>query len=528
MAKEHKYVYTFGAGKAEGDASMRNLLGGKGANLAEMCNIGLPVPAGFTITHRRLHLLLRQRPHLSQRAEKAGRGRAGARRNDHGGASSARPRIRCLVSCRSGARESMPGMMDTVLNIGLNEKTLEALAKQSQNERFAWDSYRRFVQMYGDVVLDMKPKDKRDMDPFEKILEEVKHKAKVKYDSELSVDQLKDVVAQFKKMVKDQTGKDFPTDPMEQVWGAIGAVFGSWMNDRAVVYRRQYGIPHEWGTATNVQAMVFGNLGNDCATGVGLTRDGALGLPGFNGDYLVNAQGEDVVAGIRTPKRIEIELPKEMPEAFQQLDNIGKTLERHYKDVQDIEFTIQRGKVWMLQTRNAKRTGFAAVRIAVDLVNEGLITEQEALQKRRIPADDLNQLLQPIFDPEAKKKASAAGQAARQGNRRRSGRGHGKDLFPCLRRRGAAHEGPQGRADPRPSRNQPRRSARHANRQGHPHRVRRSQLARGPRQPADGQGLHRRLRRAQHRLSQRNAHRRRQDAQAGRLDQHRRFFRRGL
>ena len=222
-------------------------------------------------------------------------------------------------------------------------------------------------------------------------------------------------------MVKDQTGNDFPTDPMEQVWGAIGAVFSSWMNDRALVYRRQYGIPHEWGTATNVQAMVFGNLGNDCATGVGLTRDGALGLPGFNGDYLVNAQGEDVVAGIRTPKRIEIELPKEMPEAFQQLDNIGKTLERHYKDVQDIEFTIQRGKVWMLQTRNAKRTGFAAVRIAVDLVNEGLITEQEALQKRRIPADDLNQLLQPIFDPEAKKAAQLGGQAPRQGHRCRPG-----------------------------------------------------------------------------------------------------------
>ena len=239
-------------------------------------------------------------------------------------------------------------------------------------------------------------------------------------------------------MVKDQIGKEFPTDPMEQVWGAIGAVFGSWMNDRAVVYRRQYNIPHEWGTATNVQAMVFGNLGNDCATGVGLTRDGALGLPGFNGDYLVNAQGEDVVAGIRTPKRIEIELPKEMPEAFKQLDNIGKTLERHYKDVQDIEFTIQRGKVWMLQTRNAKRTGFAAVRIAVDLVNEGMITEQEALQKRRIPADDLNQLLQPIFDPKAKKESPGQGQAPGQGHRRRPGRGHGQNLLPRLRRRGPA------------------------------------------------------------------------------------------
>jgi pyruvate,orthophosphate dikinase len=428
MAKEHKYVYTFGAGKAEGDASMRNLLGGKGANLAEMCNIGLPVPAGFTLTTEVCNSYYandRTYPkELKKQVEAALKHVETIMGAQFGSAKNP-----LLVSCRSGARESMPGMMDTVLNIGLNEKSLEALANQSQNERFAWDSYRRFVQMYGDVVLDMKPKDKRDADPFEKILEEVKHKAKVTYDSELSVEQLQDVVAQFKKMVKDQTGQDFPTDPMEQVWGAIGAVFGSWMNDRAVVYRRQYGIPHEWGTATNVQAMVFGNLGNDCATGVGLTRDGALGLPGFNGDYLVNAQGEDVVAGIRTPKRIEIDLPKEMPEAFQQLDNIGKTLERHYKDVQDIEFTIQRGKVWMLQTRNAKRTGFAAVRIAVDLVNEGLITEQEALQKRRIPADDLNQLLQPIFDPEAKKAARSAGKLLAKGIAAGPGAATGKICF---------------------------------------------------------------------------------------------------
>jgi pyruvate, orthophosphate dikinase len=428
MAKEHKYVYTFGAGKAEGDASLRNLLGGKGANLAEMCNIGLPVPAGFTLsTDVCTYYYANDRTYPKQLKQNVEAAMAHVEKIM--GAEFGSSKNPLLVSCRSGARESMPGMMDTVLNIGLNEKTLEALAQQSQNERFAWDSYRRFVQMYGDVVLDMKPKDKRDADPFEKILEEVKHKAKVQYDSELSVDQLKDVVVQFKKMVKDQIGKDFPTDPMEQVWGAIGAVFGSWMNDRAVVYRRQYNIPHEWGTATNVQAMVFGNLGNDCATGVGLTRDGALGLPGFNGDYLVNAQGEDVVAGIRTPKRIEIELPKEMPEAFKQLDNIGKTLERHYKDVQDIEFTIQRGKVWMLQTRNAKRTGFAAVRIAVDLVNEGMITEQDALQKRRIPADDLNQLLQPIFDPKAKKESQAKGKLLAKGIAAGPGAATGKICF---------------------------------------------------------------------------------------------------
>jgi pyruvate, orthophosphate dikinase len=428
MANQHKYVYTFGAGKAEGDASMRNFLGGKGANLAEMCNIGLPVPAGFTLsTDVCTYYYANDRSYPKELKKNVEAALAHVERIM--GAEFGSSKNPLLVSCRSGARESMPGMMDTVLNIGLNEKTLEALARESQNERFAWDSYRRFVQMYGDVVLDMKPKDKRDADPFEKILEEVKHKAKVQYDSELSVDQLKDVVVQFKKMVKDQTGKDFPTEPMEQVWGAIGAVFGSWMNDRAVVYRRQYNIPHEWGTATNVQAMVFGNLGNDCATGVGLTRDGALGLPGFNGDYLINAQGEDVVAGIRTPKRIEIDLPKEMPEAFKQLDNIGKTLERHYKDVQDIEFTIQRGKVWMLQTRNAKRTGFAAVRIAVDLVNEGMITEQEALQKRRIPADDLNQLLQPIFDPKAKTESQKQGKLLAKGIAAGPGAATGKICF---------------------------------------------------------------------------------------------------
>src|SRR5262249_33321674 len=250
---------------------------------------------------------------------------------------------------------------------------------QTGNERFAWDSYRRFVQMYGDVVLDLKPKDKKDPDPFEEILHHKKEKAKVKYDSELSAAHLKELVAEFKKAVKDRTGHDFPTDPREQVWGAIGAVFGSWGNDRAVVYRRTYGIPHEWGTAANVQAMVFGNLGDDCATGVGLTRDCAIGTPGFCGDYLINAQGEDVVAGIRTPLRIEETLSKDMKAAYDQLNDIGKKLEKHFKEVQDIEFTIQRGKVWMLQTRNAKRTGFAAVRIAVDLHKEGLIDDKEVL-----------------------------------------------------------------------------------------------------------------------------------------------------
>jgi pyruvate,orthophosphate dikinase len=274
-----------------------------------------------------------------------------------------------LLSCRSGARDSMPGMMDTVLNIGLNDDTVKALTKKSGNERFAWDSYRRFVQMYGDVVLDMKPKKKTDPDPFEELLEAKKHAAGVKLDSDLTADQLKELVAEFKEAIKTHTGKDFPTDPMEQVWGAIGAVFTSWMNDRAVVYRRTYGIPHEWGTAVNVQAMVFGNLGDDCATGVAMTRDVAMGVPGINGDYLINAQGEDVVAGIRTPKRLEETLASDMPAAYAELEEIGRKLEAHYRDVQDVEFTVEQGKVWMLQTRNAKRTGFAAVRIAVDMVN---------------------------------------------------------------------------------------------------------------------------------------------------------------
>lgn len=406
MAK--KYVYFFGDGKAEGDASMRALLGGKGANLAEMTNIGLPVPAGFTITTEVCTYYYANNrtypPELQEQVEEALARVEKAMGKKFGDMTNP-----LLVSCRSGARESMPGMMDTVLNIGLNDQTVQALAKASGNERFAWDSYRRFVQMYGDVVLGMKPEKKTDIDPFEELLEKKKHRAGVKYDNELSVSDLRELVAEFKEAVRRRTGKDFPNDPREQLWGAIGAVFASWMNDRAVVYRRTYGIPHDWGTAVNVQAMVFGNLGEDCATGVALTRDGALGTPGYCGDYLINAQGEDVVAGIRTPKRIEETLAQEMPEAYAELNRIGQILENHYKDVQDIEFTVERGKVYMLQTRNAKRTGFAAVRIAVDLVEEGKISEKEALSPKRIPADDLNQLLQPVFDQASKKEAIKQG-----------------------------------------------------------------------------------------------------------------------
>ncbi|MBI1346160.1 pyruvate, phosphate dikinase [bacterium] len=403
-----KYVFFFGAGKADGNAKMKNELGGKGANLAEMTNIGLPVPAGFTIStevctyyydHGKTYP-----PELEAQVDQAMAQVEKAMGKKFGDTTDP-----LLVSCRSGARESMPGMMDTVLNIGLNDTTVLALAKASGNERFAWDSYRRFVQMYGDVVMGLKPEKKTDIDPFEDLLEKKKHAAGVEFDNELSVAQLKELVSEFKAAIKAKTGKEFPAEPKQQVWGAVGAVFSSWMNDRAIVYRRTYGIPHEWGTAVNVQAMVFGNLGDDCATGVALTRDGALGVPGYCGDYLINAQGEDVVAGIRTPKRIEETLAKEMPAAYKELDSIGLTLESHYKDVQDIEFTVERGKVWMLQTRNAKRTGFAAVRIAVDLVEEGKITDKDALSPKRIPADDLNQLLQPVFDVAAKTAAQSGG-----------------------------------------------------------------------------------------------------------------------
>ncbi len=428
MASTTKYVYSFGKSGTDGDAKMKDLLGGKGANLAEMTKIGLPVPAGFTIgTNVCTYYYDHDRQYPPELKETVAA--AMERIEKEMGAKFGSTTNPLLVSCRSGARESMPGMMDTVLNIGLNDQTVEALAKESGNERFAWDSYRRFVQMYGDVVLDMKPKTKHDHDPFEELLEAKKHAAGVKLDNELTAAQLKELVGEFKQAIKKGTGKSFPDNPMDQVWGAIGAVFGSWMNDRALVYRRTYNIPHEWGTAVNVQAMVFGNLGDDCATGVAMTRDVALGAPGLNGDYLINAQGEDVVAGIRTPKRIEETLEKDMPAAYRELNEIGKKLEKHYKEVQDIEFTVQRGHVWMLQTRNAKRTGFAAVRIAVDLVNEGLIAKEDAMQAKRIPADDLNQLLQPIFDPQGKRAALAEGRVLAKGINAGPGAAAGKICF---------------------------------------------------------------------------------------------------
>jgi pyruvate,orthophosphate dikinase len=415
-----KYVYFFGGKSADGNGKLKDLLGGKGANLAEMCLIGLPVPAGFTITTEvcNLYYANGQKYPDGLKAEVEA---AMKKTEEAMGAKFGDSKKPLLVSCRSGARVSMPGMMDTVLNIGLNESTLKGLIESTGNERFAWDSYRRFVQMYGDVVLDLKPTSKTEIDPFEKIMEELKHEKNVHLDTDLTVKDLQELVKRFKAAVKAKKGKEFPEDPMEQMYGAIASVFGSWQNDRAIVYRRQYGYPHDWGTAANICSMVFGNMGDDSGTGVAFTRDPATGEKVFYGEYLINAQGEDVVAGIRTPKKIA-ELAKDMPACYKQLDEIRGTLEKHYRDVQDIEFTIQKGKLWMLQTRNGKRTGFAGVRFAVDMVEEGLITKQEALSAGRIPPDDLNQLLQPIFDPDAKRKAKVIAKGINAGPGAASGK----------------------------------------------------------------------------------------------------------
>ncbi len=421
-----KHVYTFGAGHAEGKADMKNLLGGKGANLAEMNLIGVPVPPGFTITTEVCTMYNEQgqdatfeliKPEVEaavSHVEKLTDTKFGDKENP------------CLVSVRSGARASMPGMMDTVLNLGMNEDAVEAITNKSGNSRFAWDSYRRFVQMYGDVVMDMKPASKEEIDPFEEIIEGLKEEKGVHLDTDFSTEDLQELVARFKAAVKKVTGKDFPTDPWEQLWGAVAAVFGSWNNPRAIYYRRMEQIPDEWGTAVNVQAMVFGNMGETSATGVAFTRDAATGEDIFNGEYLINAQGEDVVAGIRTPQQITLEgskrwaelqgiseneraskypsLEEAMPELYKVLNETQQKLEDHYSDMQDLEFTIQEGKLWLLQTRNGKRTGAAMVKIAVDMLNEGRIDEKTALN--RVDAAKLDELLHPVFDTAAMKSAT--------------------------------------------------------------------------------------------------------------------------
>lgn len=420
-----KRVYTFGNGKAEGRADMRNLLGGKGANLAEMNLIGVPVPPGFTITTDVCNEYFEKGKAdvvslLKNDVEKSIchiEGLMGLRFGD-----AENP---LLVSVRSGARASMPGMMDTILNLGLNDKVVVGLAKKTGNERFAYDSYRRFVQMYGDVVLGMKPVNKDDIDPFEAIIDSVKAKRGIVLDNEMNVEELKELVSLFKAAIKERTGEVFPENPVDQLWGAICAVFDSWMNERAILYRKMEGIPQEWGTAVTVMAMVFGNMGNSSATGVCFSRDAATGENRFNGEYLVNAQGEDVVAGIRTPQQItkdgslrwakqqgiseEIRAAKfpsmeeAMPEIYGQLNALQDKLEKHYHDMQDMEFTVQEGKLWFLQTRNGKRTGTAMVKIAMDLLHEGEIDEKTAIE--RCEPNKLDELLHPVFDKDALAKA---------------------------------------------------------------------------------------------------------------------------
>ncbi|MBN2519184.1 MAG: pyruvate, phosphate dikinase, partial [Bacteroidales bacterium] len=420
-----KRVYTFGDKKAEGKAGMKNLLGGKGANLAEMNLIGVPVPPGFTITtdvcaeynqlgkEKVVELLKKEVEAAMALVEKIMNAKFGDKNNP------------LLMSVRSGARASMPGMMDTVLNLGLNDEAVEGIAKKTGNERFAWDSYRRFVQMYGDVVLGMKPASKEDIDPFEAIIDEVKEVKGVENDTDLTVEDLKELVIKFKKAVKDKTGKDFPVNPWEQLWGSVCAVFDSWMNPRAKYYRAINQIPEEWGTAVNVQAMVFGNMGNNSGTGVAFTRDAGTGENIFNGEYLINAQGEDVVAGIRTPQQITKEgslrwaelasiseeervskypsLEELMPKVYEELNATQQKLEDHYKDMQDLEFTIQDGKLWMLQTRNGKRTAAAMVKIAMDMLRDGTINEKTAILRQE--PNKLDELLHPVFDKNAIKSA---------------------------------------------------------------------------------------------------------------------------
>ncbi len=422
---QKKYVYVFGNARTEGAAAMKNLLGGKGANLAEMCLLGIPVPSGFTISTEACTVFTERGKDEVMALIHAEVLQGVAFVEKEMGKKFGDSSDPMLLSVRSGARASMPGMMDTILNLGLNDEAVQGLARKANNERFAWDSYRRFVQMYGDVVMGLKPVSKEEHDPFEVIIDMVKTKKGVQLDTELETADLKELVQRFKSLIRARVGREFPTDPWEQLWGAIWAVFESWNNDRARVYRELNDIPQSWGTAVNVQAMVFGNLGNTSATGVAFSRDAGTGEDLFNGEFLVNAQGEDVVAGIRTPQQVSLvgsrrwaelalvseeerrtkypSLEELMPQIYQQLLHAETTLENHFRDMQDLEFTIQEGKLWMLQTRNGKRTGAAMVRIAMEMLAQGMIDEKTALQ--RVSPDRLNELLHPIFDPKALKAA---------------------------------------------------------------------------------------------------------------------------
>ena len=433
--KDEKLVYFFGKQRAEGSSEMRNLLGGKGANLAEMANINIPVPPGFTISTKVCIYFYENngtypkgfKEEVTKQLEKI---------EEEMGSKFGDPANPLLLSIRSGARVSMPGMMDTVLNLGLNGDTVDGIAKQSGDRRFAWDCYRRFIQMYGDVVLAMKPEGKDDIDPFEDILIKKKGERKANNDIDLEVDDLKDLVSKYKRLIKERTGMDFPDDPEEQLWQAIGAVFNSWNNERAISYRKMNGIPHNWGTAVNVQSMVFGNLGKTSGTGVAFTRNPSTGENKFYGEYLMNAQGEDVVAGIRTPHPINIwqkgdadipSLEEEMEDIYGQLLDVRNHLENHYKDMQDLEFTIQDRKLWILQTRTGKRTGFAAIRIAVDLVRDGIISKETAIS--RLDPEQLNQYLRPVFDIKEKKKAIDEGRLVAKGINAGPGAAYGRIVF---------------------------------------------------------------------------------------------------
>jgi len=405
-----KWVYSFGAGKAEGEGSWRALLGGKGAGLAEMSRIGLPVPPGFTITTEVCTYYYGNKKSYPKVLDAQVKAAVAKVEKIMGTKFGDKAKLPMLVSVRSGARDSMPGMMDTILNLGLNDETVVTLARATKNERFAWDCYRRFIQMYGDVVMGVQKRANEDHEPFEVVIHELKHQryhAEID-DPKLTVPDLQELVVRFKKLIKERTGSEFPQDIWKQLWGAVGAVFGSWMNDRAIVYRRKYNIPSEWGTAVNVQAMVYGNTGDNSGSGVAFTRDPATGEKIFYGEFLINAQGEDVVAGVRTPEPVG-NLKNYMPKAFKELEGIRAKLEKHFKDVQDFEFTIQENKVFMLQTRNGKRTGLAAVRFAVEMEKEKLIDWKTAV--RRVPADQLEQVLAPIFD----RKAAAAAKVIAKG-----------------------------------------------------------------------------------------------------------------
>ncbi len=436
MAKAAKYVYLFGNKRADGDGGMKPLLGGKGANLAEMSRIGLPVPPGFTITTEVCTYYYQNKKSYPKELEpKVREGVAFIERimGTKFGDKNAMP---LLVSVRSGARDSMPGMMDTILNLGLNDQTVLALVNATKNERFAWDCYRRFIQMYGDVVMGVQKRAGEDHEPFEVVIHGLKQERYQEdiEDPKLNVDDLKELVVRFKALIKERTGKEFPQDPWKQLWGATGAVFGSWMNDRAIVYRRKYNIPSEWGTAVNVQAMVYGNTGDRSGSGVAFTRNPANGVKEFYGEFLINAQGEDVVAGIRTPEPV-VQLKNHLPEALEELENIRATLEKHFKDVQDFEFTIQDGKVFMLQTRNGKRTAFAALKFSIDMVEEKLIDWKTAI--KRNPPEQLDQLLAPIFEAKAEKAAKIIATGLPAG----PGAGSGKVYLNAERAVEAANKG---------------------------------------------------------------------------------------